>query len=285
MATLSELHIHPVKSLRGIALDRSEATPHGLAHDRRFMLVKANGVFQTQRDIGELALIHTALEPDGVRLSREGHGDILLPFDDSGGATLSTRVWGDECRVTDLGDPVAEWLTRAAGSRHPLRLVRMADGYRRPQNHPEILGQATETLFADAAPFLVASRASLDRLNRELSARHLAPVPMNRFRPNLVIDGLPPFMEHSVATLTGPGYRLRLRAPCERCVVTTIDQETGVRHPDREPFRTLRDINPMPGNPKAPAFAQYATLDACEPGAQPAVGDALEVALEPAPAG
>ena len=100
---------------------------------------------------------------------------------------------------------------------------------------------------------------------------------MDRFRPNIVLEGLPAFSEHRQADLEGSGFQLRLHAPCERCVVTTIDQATGRRHPQRQPFVTLRDVNPMPGNPHAPAFAQYASLLQGE-GSTMAVGQSLRPA-------
>jgi hypothetical protein len=137
------------------------------------------------------------------------------------------------------------------------------------------MGSETRIVFADAAPYLVASEASLEALNRELVARALRQVPMNRFRPNVVVRGLAAFQEHGVAMLSGSDYALRFRAPCERCVVTTINQDTAERDPQRQPFRTLVDINPMPGNPRGPAFAENATLETGN-GAMIAVGDRLQ---------
>jgi uncharacterized protein YcbX len=154
----------------------------------------------------------------------------------------------------------------------------MKSEFSRPQNHAEILGEETTIDFADAAPFLVASESSLDSLNSALESRSLSPVPMNRFRPNIVVQGLQPFLEHELAGLSAERYQLKLRAPCERCVVTTIDQDTAEKDPQRQPFKTLQEINPMPGKEKAPAFAQYATL-ANGARTSMAVGDSLEAVL------
>lgn len=276
MPQITELTIHPVKSLRGIELESARMTPWGLEHDRRFMLVNENGRFQTQRDIPRLALIRTVFEEGGVSLFSDGHGSVLLPFEPRPGAELNTAVWGEPCEVTDLGDAVADWVTEAAHSAVPLRVVRMRDGFVRQQGQPELLGEATRTLFADAAPYLVANQASLDRLNRALLEQGHRPVRMNRFRPNIVVDGLPPFAEHQVRKLAGAAYQLTLHAPCERCVVTTIDQESAQRHPDRQPLRTLQTLNPMPGRAKAAAFAQYASLTATFAAPTIRVGDSLE---------
>jgi uncharacterized protein YcbX len=232
----------------------------GPLHDRQFMVVDVDGRFVTQRDVPQLALVHTGLNEDGVALSMPGHGSVTVPFELADGGRIETKVWGDVCQAVDQGERISRWLTRALASETPLRLVRMNPEFTRPQNHAEIFGDETTTVFADAAPFLVANEASLDRLNSELESNSLRRLPMNRFRPNIVVQGLEPFTEHEMSGLDAERYQLKLCAPCERCVVTTIDQETAEKDPNRQPFKTVARINPMPGNEKAPAFAQYATL-------------------------
>ena len=132
------------------------------------------------------------------------------------------------------------------------------------------------SLLAAALTFLVANQASLERLNQALREQGHTAVSMDRFRPNVVIDGLAAFAEHGVETLAGDGFALQLRYPRERCVVTTIDQATAVRDPQGEPVRTLTTINPMPGNPRAAAFAELAVL-ARGGGRTIRVGDELQV--------
>ena len=258
---VTALTVYPVKSMKGIELDSAELTPMGLEHDRRFMVVREDGGFVTQRDTPLMALVVTALESGGLVLSRDGFGRIFVPFDREGGRDIHTRVWKDECEVTDQGEVVSNWLTEALESSERLQLVSMARHFVRPQGKPDKLGADTRTLFADAAPFLVANENSLERLNQELLSRSHQDVPMNRFRPNVVVRGLPAFTEHGLPKLAGRHYALKLCHPCERCIVTTIDQSTGRKNPDWEPYKTLRDINPMPGTKKAPAFGQNAVLE------------------------
>ena len=273
-AEISGLTIYPVKSMQGIELERAELTLHGLQNDRRFMVVRANGRFVTQRDLSRLALVQTSLDEDGIVLSMDGHGSVTVPFLADDGERIQTKVWGDECETVDQGESISRWLTSALESSGTLKLVRMAPGFVRPQSQPENLGTKTATHFADAAPFLVANESSLDVLNRELKTRGHSSVPMNRFRPNIVVRGLAPFAEHEIAELSSENYRLGLCHPCERCVVTTIDQATGIKNPGRQPFTTLGDINPMPGTKRAPAFAQNAILKEGE-GQAIALGDRL----------
>jgi uncharacterized protein YcbX len=259
-AKISGLTIYPIKSMQGIELESAKLTPHGLANDRRFMVIRANGRFVTQRDLSRLALVQTSLDEDGIVLSMDSHGCVTVPFITADGERINTKVWGDECETVDQGEDISSWLTQALESSNRLHLVRMAPGFVRPQGQPENLGEKTSTHFADAAPFLVANESSLEVLNQELETRGHSPVPMNRFRPNIVVRGLAPFAEHEIAELSSESYCLALCHPCERCVVTTIDQATGIKNPDRQPFRTLGEINPMPGTERSPAFAQNAIL-------------------------
>jgi len=273
---VTAIHVYPVKSMKGIALEKATLTATGLLHDRSWMVVGPDGRFVTQRNQPRLGLVHTRLEARGVTLELDGHGCITLPYETVEGARIETQVWGDACEAVDQGPEVSAWLTRAVGSPVTLRVVRMAPEFTRPQNQPERFGPDTSTQFADSAPFLLTSEDSLTELNRVLAAQGHAPVPMNRFRPNIVVRGIEPFAEHRVQDLLGPGWRLRLVDPCERCLVTTINQETAVRDTSREPYLTLRRINPAPGPKPGPAFGQNALLGHGE-GRAIAVGDPLSV--------
>jgi uncharacterized protein YcbX len=274
-ATITGLFIYPVKSLKGIALREAGLTPLGLENDRRWMIVQENGRFVTQREFPALARIRTGLTETGLVLSMEGMQPTRVPWNGRDGEPVSTRVWKDDCEAVDQGEEVGRWLTEALGGSMNLKLVAMRNGFVRSLHKAGVLGNETTTRFADAAPFLVTNEGSLDALNAELESRGLNPVPMNRFRPNIVISGLQPFSEHRTRALSNQACSFSLRYPCERCVVTTIDQQTGERDPDMQPFKTLADINPMPEKPRSPAFGENAVLTRGE-GARLSVGDTLE---------
>jgi len=257
---ITGLYIYPVKSMKGIAVENAQLTSKGLLYDRHWMVVRENGSFVTQRDSPRMALVNTILRKEGVELTMRDHGSITVPFDLFSGKQIETSVWRVKCQAVDQGEQISNWLTRALDSNEPLRLVRMDPEFIRPQNMPEIMGEETTTDFADAAPFLVANQGSLEKLNAVLESNSLQAVPMNRFRPNIVVQGLEPFAEHKLAGLSAENYQFRLCAPCERCIVTTIDQETAEKDPHRQPFKTLQTINPIAAKAKAPAFGQYATL-------------------------
>jgi len=273
--TVSELHVYPVKSMRGIALSTARLTALGLEHDRRWMVVREDGRFVTQREMNRMALVQPALDGSGLSLSMAGHDAVRVPPEPSG-KPLRTAVWDDDCEVVSAGAAVSDWLSECLQSPVRLHLSAMAPGFVRPQSQAERMGAGTRTVFADASPYLVASQDSLDALNQELSARSLPPVRMDRFRPNIVVRGLPAFDEHRVATLASARFGLRLRDRCERCVLTTIDPSTAVPDPAGQPFRTLVEINPVPGKTRSPAFAENATLEHGE-GAEVRRGEALDV--------
>ncbi len=271
---IAGLTIYPVKSMKGIALERSTLTPQGLLSDRRWMVVTAGGRFITQRNLARMALVHTELTGGGVTLSLQGHGSIMIPAKGSGGEEIRTKVWGDLCETVDEGQEVSRWLTSALESNTELHLVHMAPGFVRPQGKPEHLGEETHTYFADAAPYLIANESSLNALNEELTTRGESPVPMDRFRPNIVLRGLQAFAEHLVPAVRSDIYSFKFCHPCERCVITTINQDTSEKNPDWQPFNTLKEINPVPGKKPSPAFGQNATLLSGDR-ATVAVGDRL----------
>lgn len=274
---ITGLRVYPVKSMKGITLQQATLTAEGLQHDRRFMVIHASGRFVTQRDMPRLSLISVELEHNGISLSLGDTSRVTVPFGCVDGRRFTTKVWHDTCETIDQGELVSRWLTEALESSETLHLVAMAPGYTRPQGKAEELGAETHTLFADAAPFLIANEASLQALNNELLARGHAVVPMNRFRPNIIVRGLDAFEEHHVNTLSGSNAAFRFHHPCQRCIVTTINQDTARRHPLREPFNTLCEINPMPGKEKQPAFGHNASLASGE-GREINVGTLLEIA-------
>jgi uncharacterized protein YcbX len=273
--SVTELNVYPVKSLAGISLRSATLTPKGLLHDRKFMLVMPNGRFMTQRQFPQMALIKTAIERDNLVLYKQGMGEFVLPMTQEATGFLSTQVWKDDCEVEDLGVDIANWFTKALDLNFQPSFVRMKNSFERLLSNPERYGKGTTTDFADGAPYLVANTSSLDALNEQLQKKRIGAVEMNRFRPNIVIAGLAAFEEHRVSGIMSPAYMLKFCYPCERCIVTTIDQQTAIKDPQMEPFKTLRSLNPMPKK-KSPAFAENATFIAPQE-RQINVGDELTI--------
>lgn len=238
---LSALHLYPVKSCRGLTVATAGLDDHGFVGDRRFLVVSADdGKFLTQRTHPRMALIETALTADALILSTPGHGSVtvgrpLRPTDgDKSRPTRHVTIWKSTVTADDCGDEPAEWLSDFLGL--PLRLVRMGGAYQRPVL--KAAAQAGDVVsFADAVPFLVLSEASLADLNDRLQETGTEPLPMNRFRPNLVVSGCAPHAEDGWARFRIGEVVFRNAGPCARCPIPTTDQLTAVR--GQEPLKTL----------------------------------------------
>lgn len=235
--TISGLYIYPVKSCRGLYARTARLTPRGLLHDREWMIVEANSDparFITQREYPRLALIETGLSASALTLSAPGM-EILSVNCAFEGAGRDVIVWRDTVRALDQGPVAADWLSAFLGK--DVRLVRFDPDVRRLCN-PQYAGDAgAHTGFADGYPLLIVGSASLDDLNARLQVRGAVAMPMNRFRPNLVVGGLDAYDEDHLATLASGDAILRLVRPCVRCQITTTDQESA--HVGSEPLRTL----------------------------------------------
>lgn len=233
---LSGLFIYPVKGLRGIAVDTLKVDPLGPVGDRRFLVVDESGRFLTQRSHPRMTLVDTALSTDELRLSATDAGSVSIQrHPDPSAPIRPVTIWRHEGLLAeDCGDAAAAWLGDFLSIR--CRLVRIGPRFRR-----EVTKAAAQPgdvfTFADAVPMLVISEASLADLNDRLMERGAEVVPMDRFRPNLVVTGCPPFAED-----TWPRFRIgelafRAAGPSIRCLVTTTNQQTGER--GVEPLRTL----------------------------------------------
>lgn len=232
MLTLASIHTYPVKSCRGIQHRTAQLTRAGLAHDREWMFVSGAGRFITQREEPRLAQVEVALRDGTLLLSSAGAGEVAVPVDFDGPRS-SVAVWGDRCVGIDQGDAVAGWIGSLLG--REARMVRFDPLSSRRSNPAWTGGVDAYSLFSDGFPLLVLSRASLDDLNARLPVA----VPMERFRPNLVFDGLPPYGEDRLQAIECGGVRLGIAKPCTRCVITTTDQHSGERMGE-EPLRTLK---------------------------------------------
>lgn len=229
-----ELHRYPVKSLAGITLSSAQVEEKGITFDRNWLVTLPSGKFLTQREIPKMALVKTSVSENGdLTLSTEGRNSVTVPHVSHPEDMDFKRVtvWRDECYAIDEGDDVAAWLSEFLETK--CRLVKMKDGFKRPivDDGKEFDGSVR---FQDQYPLLVISTASLQDLNGKLEK----PLPMNRFRPNIVIEGCGAFEEDEFKTLTSPsGIVISSAKPCARCVIATTDQKTTER--GVEPLRTL----------------------------------------------
>jgi uncharacterized protein len=242
-ATLTALNVYPVKGCRGMAVTRAHVGTRGLlavadaatVGDREFMIVDTASRFVTQREEPRLALIATRLESDALVLSAPGVAALVVPLGESRGSPRRVTVWQSEVTAHDAGDSAAGWLSAALGS--DVRLVRFDPRATRLCN-PEYAGDSgAEVAFSDGYTVLTIGEASLADLNARLAASGASALPMNRFRPNVVLAGLDPYDEDQVDTITADGVTLKLVKPCTRCQVTTTDQDTATV--GGEPLATL----------------------------------------------
>lgn len=231
-ATIASLHCYPLKSGHGVDLAEAQLTPAGIAHDRRWMVVTAEGRFLTQRELPRLALLRPVLSATGLTLMAPAAQPLHLPLE-LPRRRVPVLIWKDECPGLDEGDDAAQWLQQVL--ERDCRLVRFDPQHRRLSSRSWTGALEAENRFSDGFPLLVIGRASLDELNSRLAK----PLPMNRFRPNIVLDGIGPYEEDRIDELYCDGVRLRIVKPCARCRITTTDQETG-QLDGEEPLRTLK---------------------------------------------
>ncbi|BBJ38557.1 MOSC N-terminal beta barrel domain-containing protein [Streptomyces antimycoticus] len=234
MATVVELTSYPVKGCAGVPVSDALLTEAGLRHDRSFMVIGEDGECRTQRRDPRLAVIRPAIDLDGTRLtlSAPGEGEVAIDID-----TTSTRrevkVFHNPFLGIDQGDDAATWLSQALGA--PSRLVRV------PPEHDRVTeGWIPGTCgYADSGAVHLVSRASLDGLNRRIAEAGGAALPMNRFRPGIVLGGWDePHREDRIRRIAIGGAELGFAKLTGRCVVTTVDQSKGVKA-GPEPLRTL----------------------------------------------
>jgi uncharacterized protein YcbX len=241
VATVSQLVLYPVKGCAGTHITRAEVLPTGVLHDRTFMFVRPDGLFRSQRSTSKLSIIRPELtkEADKLTLSAPDFPSLALDVRPDGPRlTVDVHgVWQGE--AVDQGDEVAEWASTLVGE--PLRLVRVAPDHERMSD--EWHGTIT---FTDSTPLHLTGQSSLDDLNARILEKGAEPVPMARFRPNIVIAGWEnPYTEDGIRDFTIGTARLRWVKPDVRCKVTMVDQPTGTSA-GPEPLRTLADYRREP---------------------------------------
>ena len=239
---LSEIHIFPVKALGGISLDHAALTTRGLAHDRRFMVIDSKNDLVTQREFPKMATVWVELENGEVVFSAPEMDSISFPAQPPELPSHLVRVWSSHVPAHPVSAEVDRWLSTYLGA--PLRLVYMPDSSERKVN-PQFAMNNEIVSFADGYPALIASDASLADLNAHMAAIGASALPMNRFRPNLVIKGCEAFAEDQPGEVHIGDAIFRAVKQCARCQVTTTDQSTGeVLGP--EPLRTLATYRDSP---------------------------------------
>ena len=237
---ITGIYIYPIKSMGGIRLETATVEREGLQHDRRWMLLDANDQFITQRQVPELALIQGSLSNAGILLSHKNgqHGQVELPFDEEPDSPpFPVKVWSDEVAARAVSGTVNEWLSDALKTR--CGLVKIETNAMRYS----LKGKGGKYVsFADTHPLLLAGSASL----YELNSRMETPLPMTRFRPNLVFDGGKPFEEDTWKAFSIGQVQFKNMGLCDRCKVTLIDPETG-KTTGAEPLRTMDTFRKMDG--------------------------------------
>ncbi len=244
---ISEINIYPIKSLKGISVQSAVVEERGLEYDRRWMLTDLEGKFLTQREFPRMALVSVWIEEGGIGAAAAGFGEAFIPRLPEIKNRQRVTIWASSIEAEVHAPVMNEWFSDVIETE--CQLVYMPDDARRSVN-PRF-DQGNEVVsFADGYPLMVLGEASLAELNSRLDE----PLPMNRFRPNLIIAGSAAFAEDDWKSLrVGEGH-FRSTKPCERCVITTIDQESG-SFAGKEPLKTLSSYR----------LAKDVMPDQCEP--------------------
>lgn len=232
MIGVSQLYVHPVKSMRGLQLSHALASATGFAHDRAFMVTEPDGTFITARQFPQMVLFTPALLPDGLFLSAPDGQQAVVRYADFTDNEQPTEVWGNHFTARLAPDSINQWLSQYF--KRPVQLRWMGDAPSRSvKRHPEIpLG------FADGFPYLLINEASFQALRQRCTAG----IKLIQFRPNIVVTGADAFAEDTWQTLRIGEVTFDVVKPCSRCVLTTVSTERGRKHPAGEPLATLQSF-------------------------------------------
>lgn len=229
---ISEINIYPIKSLGGISLKESVVEEKGLQYDRRWMLVNEKGMFFTQREFPKMAVLKVSLEDNGLKVVCENES-MKIPFEPDSNDKMNVTVWGSKCKAVSYSKTINAWFSDALQMN--CKLVLMPEDSRRKVNPFYAVRKFEDVVsFADGYPVLLIGENSLNDLNNRL----FDPIPMNRFRPNLVVKDSEAFAEDNWKKIQVGDAIFHLVKPCARCVMTTIDQKTGISD-GKEPLKTL----------------------------------------------
>ncbi|WP_236033052.1 MOSC domain-containing protein [Algoriphagus pacificus] len=230
--TVQDIYVYPIKSLGGIRLDEAWVEERGFQFDRRWMLVNSEGGFVSQREFPEMAILQVLIAQDSLVVfdKRNRSSQIRIPINQEMADPITVRVWDDEVEAVKVGDEFDRWFSEKLGVK--VSLVKMPSTTRRKVD-PKYAKNGESVSFADGMPYLLIGQSSLNDLNARLSEH----VPMDRFRPNIVFRGGAPFAEDKINFMKIGNLEFSLIKPCARCVLTTVDQDTGKK--GKEPLKTL----------------------------------------------
>jgi uncharacterized protein len=265
MAILSELTLYPIKSCGGISVKEATLTSAGLSvdavYDREWMLIDEHGQFLTQREHPRMALISPRIKSETLEVRAPGMLRLEIPLglpDPEHERTLEVAIWEDKVLAYDCDDVTAAWFSNAIGA--PCRLVRFHAGAARVTSTKWTGGIEAPTLFSDGYPILLTGSASLADVNEKMAAAGRDPLPMNRFRPNVVIDGIGAFEEDFADHFSFGAAQLKPVKPCGRCPIPSVDQSTGVPGPD--PLDIMRSYRARPAMHDAICFGMNCIVTA-----------------------
>ena len=231
--TLSHIYIYPIKSLGGISLQSAKVEERGLQHDRRWMLVDKNGMFLTQREHPQMALLQVTIKDELLEVMHKikTMSTLQIPITNlKNGSHMVVNIWDDVVIAKNVSHDADLWFSDALNlDCHLVYMDKDSDRF----TDRKFVEEPRQVSFADAYPFLIIGQESLNELNRRLKV----PLPMNRFRPNFVFSGGEPFIEDTWKDFMIGDLKFRAVKPCSRCVVTTVNQDTAEKA--SEPLETL----------------------------------------------
>ena len=237
---LSQLNIYPLKSAAGITLESAMLDRRGLVYDRRWMVVDDSGEFISQRTFPRMALINTELVSQMLILNAPRMPELCMPLYPTEGTSQEVEIWGDRCEAWTATPQSSSWISQYLGK--SCKIVFMPDHSNRPVD-PDFAVDENQVAFSDGFPLLLISESSLSDLNNRLPES----VAMKRFRPNLVVKNTKPYEEDSWKKIKIGECEFNVAKPCSRCVLTTVDPETG-EFSGKEPLRTLATYRKHNGN-------------------------------------
>ncbi len=221
---VKSLHIYPIKSLQGISITSAQLCDYGFEYDRQWMLIDTEHTFISQRTVPLMATLKTEINGNSLIVSNKD-SSITLDLNKQSESNIEVTIWRDTVQASTEAEEINEWFSQQLNT--PCQLVKLAIDQKRLVD--PTFAHSKETVgFADAYPLLIVAQSNIDLLNSKLEQ----PIDMNRFRPNIVIDGLSAHEEDKLHSIIINDIEIKLVKPCDRCTVPAVDQETGVKRPD-----------------------------------------------------